>query len=142
MNTRFYFYGTGLLVLLLLGAWAGKQIILGGANPVTLAAAPPLSGVIAQSLYTGQQAAPLPVPGTDFNLADVHYFDNDSWATASIQPLHNQFDPGIVVLEKRSGAFQVVLGPGSAFDSTYLASLPKDVGQYLQSKGVIYESLD
>jgi hypothetical protein len=115
-----------------------RQALTGGLRVVSLDSAPAFSGLVAQSL--GGQSE-MPVPGRDFNLKDVKYFEDNSWIVADVAPINKKSDPGTVVIHKQNGALVVVLGPGSDFDSSFLVSLPADVGNYLKSKGVIHVSL-
>jgi hypothetical protein len=137
------FFRLGIAVLALTGLLIARYIVLGGATKrVSLVAAPSLTGVVSQSLAASQKAARLPIANQDYRLQDIRYFDNANWAVANIQPIDNAFDPGFVIFEKLQGAYEVVLGPGSAFDSSYQLNLPKDVSQYLSEQGVFYESTD
>lgn len=116
-----------------------KQILIGSAKAVSLAPAPPLTGIVAQSLYAGGSQTTLPVAGRDFTLADVHYFDGNDWAVATVKPINNSLNRALVILQRKQGMYIVVGGPGSAFPSDYLLSLPADVGNYLENQGVFYE---
>ncbi|MEJ0072800.1 MAG: hypothetical protein WDN27_01780 [Candidatus Saccharibacteria bacterium] len=115
---------TLILVILAVIALALPSMLTGGKR-VTLHKASPLMGAISQSL------------GSDvkFTIASTQYFDNNSWALASlnISGLGNQTSR--VVLQKRDGMFMVVLGPGSDFPTNALRSLPPDLAGYLSGEG-------
>jgi hypothetical protein len=130
----------GWLLLLVLASLLARYLITGGATVVSLQTAPPLSGIVAQSLFSGTGRTSLPVPGKDFSLKNLHYFNGRQWAVASVVPIGNNFDPSVVVLERQSGVYRVVLGPGSSFEVTYLKSLPTNVGDYLYGLGIMYVS--
>ncbi len=131
----------GFILVILLASFAARQILTGGMRVVSLGQAPPFSGLAAQSLGVGKDQSKVPVAGKDFSLKNGRYFVGDKWVVADIAPLKNNFDPGTVIIQKQNGAYSVVLGPGSDFDSSYLISLPREVGDYLKAKGVIHESL-
>jgi hypothetical protein len=139
---RSYLVKTSVLILLVIGALVGKNILLGGAKPIKLKPAPALAGIVSQSLAASSKQTSLPQPGKDFRLENIRYFDNNTWVIAGLKPLRDQFNSGVVVLKNIDGQYEVVLGPGSAFDSSYLLSLPSDVGNYLKTQGAIYESVD
>ena len=133
----------GMIILVVLLLLTARYLILGGASKeVRLDAAPALSGVVSQSLAASQHASDLPLAGRDFTLQNIRHFDSQQWVVAKVQPVGNTFDPSLVVLEKINGSYEVVLGPGSAFESSYLLSLPEDVAHYLELQGVFYESVD
>jgi hypothetical protein len=112
-----------------------------GGQYVKLSSAPPLSGVVAQSLDLAGGTTIVPVAGKAFSLQNVSYFDNNDWVIATVSPSNGNttITQALVVLQKKDGTFQVVLGPGTDFDSSYLTSLPADVGQSLEQQGVISE---
>lgn len=129
------------LGILLVGLLLVKSLIFGGAPVVRLVPAPALSGQVAQSFAGNAHSSTLPVQGKDFKLANTLYFDNGSWAVSSIVALNNTMNDGWVVLQKRTGMYAVVLGPGTAFPSSYAQNLPPDVAQYLNQQGVLYGSV-
>ena len=127
-----------ILGIVLAATIIAHAMLLGGAPYHQLAKAAPLDGVVSQALVTNGTSAP-PVGGKDFTLQSVHTFGND-WLVASIVPTPtSKLTKSTVVLEKREGVFQVVLGPGTAFDNSVLVSLPADLGNYLTQQGYIYE---
>jgi len=132
-----------LLFVLIVTALLGHYLLLGRAPVVQLAPAASLAGVVSQSLSTGQGGTSLPAVNQDFTIKSVRYFDDKVWAVVFVQPTsHSSLNPSLLVLESQGGAYQAVLGPGSAFEESYLLSLPGAVGQYLKSRGAIYESAD
>lgn len=130
----------GIILILLLASFVARQILTGGMRVISLSQAPYLSGLAAQSLGVGKNQSKVPVAGKDFSLKNIHYFEATNWVVADITPLKNSFDPGTLIFTKQNGSYAVVLGPGSDFDSSYLISLPRDVGNYLKTKGVVHES--
>jgi hypothetical protein len=125
----------GLVVLILgfaLAIFGAKALILGGSQTISLRAAPALSGVISQSLATNSST--LPSLNTDYKIKSVIYFDNKSWAIASVSVGSNS---SLLVLEKTNGVYVVVLGPGTAFSTDEIQDLPPDVAQYITNQGVL-----
>jgi len=135
MNRRQFIFG-GLLLFVVV-VFVIKNIVLPG-SVVKLKQAPPLAGAVSQSLNTTSNGS-LPQFGKDYSLQDVRYFDNRTWATASVVPLKIHTDTATAVMYMVNGSYQVVLGPGTAFPNSYLSGLPDDVRQYLINKGIIYE---
>jgi hypothetical protein len=128
------------LALLVMATIVVRQLLTGGLSTVRLKSAPPLAGVVAQSLGPTAQDKHLPVAGKDFQLENVRYFDDRTWAVASVISPGGKTDPALIVLKQFGATYQVVLGPGTAFSSDYLQSMPLDVGQYLTANGVFYGS--
>lgn len=126
------------LVVLVVATLVVRQLLTGGLSVVHLKSAPPLTGVVAQSLGQTAQDKKLPVPNKDFQLENVRYFDNRSWVVANVISVKGKTDPALIVLKQFGATYQVVLGPGTAFSADYLQSLPLDVGQYLTANGVFY----
>lgn len=129
-----YLVASCAFLLVALGAAVARHAVLKGGVVISSVSAPSLTGSISQGLYTGGGQVALPQPGKDYNLQDVHYFDNKRWAVAYVKPTDNNFDPGYVVLEERDGQYVVVLGPGSNFDASYQLSMPADVNTYLMGQ--------
>jgi hypothetical protein len=129
-----------ILFIILIIALIARNIVVERKPIVTLGNAPALSGVIAQNIDTTGGNSILPIAGKDFGLKNIHYFDNNNWAVANITQTNNKVSPGLVVLQKKDQLYQVVIGPGTAFDNSILVTLPKDVGQYMSQHGVLYES--
>ena len=127
------------IVVVVIATGAVQSGLTGNAPLVSLGKAQPLDGTISQSLDTTGGNTTMPVAGKDYSLDHIKYFDNNEWVVASIKPLSNSISAGTVVLQKKNEIYQVVLGPGTAFNNSYLFSLPSDVGSYLNNKGVIYE---
>ncbi len=138
MRLNKYIYSLGLLFFVVVGGLVAQYLILGGAREVKLSSSAPLTGSVAQSLYSGNGRTKLLTPGKDFNLKNTHYFDNNTWVVTTVTPTKQQFNQAVVVLEKKDSAYQAVLGPGSAFSSSVLISLPTDVANYLSNLGVTY----
>ena len=112
---------------------------LGSTPVIKLGAGPALAGSVSQSLYNGGHQGYVPIEGIDYTLQNTKYFDNGTWVITTVSPIkQTSFDTSLVVLNQGDGFYQAVLGPGSAFPSSALRSLPSDVGQYLKTKGVIY----
>jgi len=138
MRSNKYIYSLVFLLLVVAGGLVAQYLILGGAREVKLPPAASLMGSVAQSLYSGNGRTKLLTPGKDFNLKNTHYFNDSAWAVTTVTPTKQQFNQAVVVLEKKDSAYQAVLGPGSAFSSSVLVSLPTDVASYLNSLGVTY----
>lgn len=115
-----------------------KSIILQGLSLVELGSAPPLAGVVSQSLGRPGSKTELPVAGKDYTLRDTRYFNNGQWAAATIVPTQSNGDTVIVIMQKINGTYQVVLGPANEFSSSYLYTLPPELSQYLSQKGVLH----
>lgn len=132
-------FRTILLVVVVIALFCVKPLVLHGVPVVTLAAADPISGPISQAL-SGNHT--LPVYGTDFALKNTHYFnDSPPWVVTSIVGLNHKLTNGFVVLKQdTAGNYQVVLGPGSAFDRSYTQTMPADVTQYLNAIGALYDT--
>jgi len=139
MNLRQLLISSGSLIILVIAIFIVKAAVLHG-PVVELQSAPPLTGVIAQSLGTSGSNRSLPVAGKDFILQNTRYFDNQSWVVTLVAPIRSNADRATVILRNNHGLYQVVLGPGTAFPSSSLQSLPGDVSQYLLNKGLVYES--
>jgi hypothetical protein len=140
---KFYLRMLGTLVFIFMASLAIRSVVFGGVTKsITLNPAPRLTGVVSQSLYSGKNIVELPLAGKDYDLRDIQYFEANKWVVASVQPKYNQFDSGLVVLKLINGSYEVVLGPGSAFEKSSLVSMPKSVGSYLSNKGFVYESVD
>lgn len=106
---------------------------------ISLAGAPELAGSVAQSMYSGGGQTSLPVAGKDFNLKNIKFFNDKQWAVVSVEPVNYNFDSGIVVLKKQADVYIVQVPPNSKLSSSYLVTLPKEVVNYLQANGLIYE---
>jgi hypothetical protein len=130
-------------LILLVAVSNAKSIIYGGTQLKTLSSAPALSGQISQALAsTSDGELTMPIYGTDYTLQDTKYFDNSNWVVTTIKPLSNDMNRSVVVLEKQSGVYAVVLGPGSAFPETTSLSMPSSLGHYLKQQGMFYAATD
>lgn len=139
MNKRLMILGI-LLLGILVASWMVMPVILGGSSQINLASAPALTGQLSQAFATSGTSSTLPVEGRDYRLENTNYFDTDIWVVTSIKALNNTMNDGWVVLKKQSGIYQIVLGPGTAFPSSYVQNMPIDVSRYLNQKGVVYVS--
>lgn len=140
---KLYSRFVGLLILIFIASYVIRLVVLGGVTKsAELEPAPRLSGVISQSLYNGSSVVTLPLAGKDYTLEDVRYFEANKWVVASVKPMFRQFDSGLVILQLINGSYEVVLGPGSAFEKSSLLVMPRSVSSYLTSKGFVYESVD
>ncbi len=126
-------------VLLLLVSFEVRSIIFSGVPPANLGSAPPLAGSISQSLGFLPGSNSLPVYGKDYKLQNTHYFYNKQWAVTLVVPTKSNADSPTVVLKRVNSLYQVVLGPGTAFSSSSITSLPVNVSSFLNTEGVIYE---
>lgn len=128
------------LIILIIAVEVVHSLILGGSKVVSLGSSESIAGVVAQSLEpTGGNIA-IPQDAKDFNLTNVNYFYNNTWAVANISPTKgSSISSGLVVLHNSTGIYQVVIGPGTAFDNSILITLPSEVGKYLNQRGYIYE---
>jgi hypothetical protein len=127
----------GVVVVLLLAMLLIKPLVLNGGKVVRLQPAALLTGQIAQSL--GSMSS-LPIPGKDFQLQDVTYFENKQWAYVHIQPTGPNTQDSFAILHQKDGIYTVVLGPGTAFSSDTTNNLPDSVGLFLIHKGMVYDS--
>jgi hypothetical protein len=132
---------TSLVILLILFGFSLmiKNILLDNTEVISLKTAPPLTGVVSQSLLTNATVQPL-IAGKDYTWSAV-YFDNNTWAVGRLGPINklsSDINPGIVVFEKIDGTFQVVLGPTSAMPNSQLLSMPTDVANYVKSNVAVY----
>lgn len=127
-------------LLILIISLIVRSAILGGGKSVTLADAPANSGIVAMNIVATGGNINIPQAGSDFNLTNINYFDNDNWIVAKITPTKSSsITTGIVILQKQDGIYKVMVGPGTAFDNSLLVTLPTDVGKYLSDNGYIYE---
>jgi hypothetical protein len=140
MVTRQQFRSVLFLAVLVITTFVIRQVLTGGLVTIRLQPAPPLAGVVAQNLRAPGTNSSLLVPGKDFRLENIRYFDNRSWAVASVVPISIKTDTATVVLHQIDSEYQVVLGPGTSFSTDYLQSMPLDVGQYLINQKVLYDS--
>lgn len=141
MNKRVTITLAATLVFLAIAALLVPSIVLSGAHAITLRDAPQLTGQVAQALANSQKAGSVPETGKAFTLSSVDYFENNTWAVASIKGDQRNVTDGIAVLQLREGIFQVVVGPGTAFPSSVTRKLPPSVTGYLNQRGVIYGSI-
>ena len=142
MNKSYAVQGIA-IVILLIAILSVKSVLLGGATRIELSSAAPLTGQISQALITSGAGNTLQVAGKDYTLANTTYFDNQTWAVTHIDSTSgNTANSGLAVLQVRSGIFQVVLGPGSAFAESYVQNLPADVAEYLNGQGAVYDSVN
>jgi hypothetical protein len=125
----------GIVVLVLLVTlWTVKLTLLHGASVVSLSSEPALYGQVSQALISAN--TPVLKPNKDYRL-QVKYFSSNNWAVATILPNNNSLNQGVIILQKQSGVFKVVLGPGSSFPRPILTALPDDVATYLKEQGYI-----
>jgi hypothetical protein len=124
------------VIILLVTFGLGAHTLILGHKVVSLPSAPELTGAVSQAIGTGS-GGEVPRPEKDFNLTNVHRFSNGEWIVATIKPTKQNADSALVVLQRLQSQYRVVLGPGAAFDNSYLINLPKDVGGYLTSAGAI-----
>jgi hypothetical protein len=129
-------YLAGFFVVLLVLSAIVRNAVLGQSKTVILSSAPPLTGQVAQTMGTTQNSE-LPVPGKDFTLKHVRYFQRRTLAVAQLKPLHGQFDDSYVIMKRKRGVYQVILGPGSAFRRSTLQSLPEAAIHYLDQQGAV-----
>jgi hypothetical protein len=142
MNTKQLVIAFVSLVMLAAAVLVVRDVLLHGQPAIKLKPAPPLAGVISQSLGVSGSSHSLPVAGKDYNLQDTHAFDNHSWVVTSVVPARANADTAVAVLRNKDGFFQVVLGPGTAFPESSLQSLPADVSRYLVKQGLVYGTSD
>jgi hypothetical protein len=132
----------GLMVgCLFILAIAIKPILYKGASPVELVAGGAFEGRVSQALATSSS---VPQEGRDYAFSNTKSFSSDGdWVVSLITPTSgSQITQGWVVLKKASGAYELVLGPGSALPATSAINLPIVVQQYLNQRGVLYGSTD
>jgi hypothetical protein len=122
------------LVTCIVGTVILRTILLGGVPLVNLQPAAPLSGVLAQSIPT--KGGGLAKVDKDYYIKSSRYFDNNTWAVASIVFAGQGDNTASVVLHKKAGFYTVVLGPGTSFARADTKSFPDDVITYLESLGV------
>lgn len=127
------------LALVVAATMVVHRLILGG-TLVKLKAGTTMSGVVSQSLVgSNNDSDALPAVGKDYTIDSIRYFDDSNWAVASITQTGGSQNSALLILQREKGMYQPMLGPGTAFSSSYLQSLPSDLGKYLNSKGVVYE---
>jgi hypothetical protein len=141
MNRR-YIYWIGTLATLALALVLVNPVLLHGSSRVSLRAADPLTGQVAQALGTATTGGKLQVPGSDFVLRNTKYFEDQTWVVTTIASVGGKSNNGVAILERRNGIFQVVLGPGTEFSTSYTQSLPSSVSTYLSEQGLLYEPGD
>jgi hypothetical protein len=130
-------------VVLLAAIASAPSIIYGNARPAHISAAPALTGQISQALATSTNGQfTMPTYGKDYTLQNTKYFDGNSWVVTTIKPLSENMNRSLVVLQKQSGVYTVVLGPGSAFPRTTQLSMPGNLAAYLNSQGVFYDAAE
>jgi hypothetical protein len=132
---KVFYWLAGIIVLTLVI----KALLIGGSPIISLEPGPPLSSAVSQGLGTSGANTDLPVAGKDYSLKDVHYFDNKLWVVATVDPIRNDADTAIMVMQKIEGVYQVVMGPATAFSRSYIYTLPGDVSLYLNDKGLLNE---
>lgn len=128
--------------LIVLGALLIKLVLTGGVAVTTLQPGSVLGGAVSQSYGTPGATGTLPLEGKDFVLSDIHYFENNTWAVAKVSPVISGFNEALVIMKKINGSYYVVLGPGTAFSSEFLQSMPDSVANYIKTHGAIYEPVD
>jgi hypothetical protein len=126
------------LVLLLIAVFTIRPILLGGGQKVTLQSAPELTGQVSQAFAT-TATGDLPAAGKDYKLYNTKYLENDDWIVTNFKWLNEYGNDGVIVLQKKDGIYNPMLGPGSAFPSTVTETLPPSVSLYLNSIGVLYD---
>ena len=116
------------LVLLSLGL---RQLILGGARPVSLKQ-DSLTSAVENSFVVSGANSYLPIDGLDYSINGINYFNN-GWAVATLKPINNSSDPGRVVLRQVGGSYRALVGPSNFFDDKDYARLPADVVNFIKS---------
>lgn len=131
MNRR-AIYLVGLSILLLMSAFLGRYLILGGISIVRLKV-DPISSAVALNIKNPTTGY-APVEGLDYTLGQIKYFDNNSWVVVSIDPVGASLDPGELVFKTTGNTYQKVLGPSNFFQSKDLDGIPPDVAGYLEAE--------
>lgn len=126
------------LAVIIIALMLTRSVMFGGARPISLTAADPLVGRISQALATGNSTE-LAVPGRDYTLKNTTYFEDKTWVVTTIAPVGGSSYSGMVVLHKSDKVYDVVLGPGTAFSSTELGTLPNNIVLYIKAHGVVYD---
>lgn len=131
-------------MILLLAIGNATSFIYGNARPAKLSLAPALTGQISQALAASTSTGKFTMPAYnhDYTLVDTKYFDDNDWVVTTINPIGNSMDRSVVVLEKQAGVYSVVLGPGSAFPRTTSLSMPGNLADYLNQKGMFYDATE
>lgn len=127
-----------LIVLVFIGSFIVHTLILGGHSTVKLEHAGTISGLVAQDTSSINSQNKLQTPGKDFSLNNIKFFDNDNWAVANYIISETKESSSTIVLKKIQGTLQIILGPGTAFSSDSLQSMPPDVAEYLKNNGAVY----
>jgi hypothetical protein len=125
-----------LLVIFLLVGIIGRSILLGGASVETLGPAPGISGEISQSLVSSSQNG-LPMAGKDFVIKSTTYFDTNTWVVVIVGTVADPTNESTIVMQKVSGVYQIVIGPGTAFTTQQVANFPADVISFISSHGTL-----
>lgn len=121
------------IIIVVVATLFARTLILDGASKISLAPAPQLSGYLAQSIGVSKQSGELLSPGKDFMVTNVKYYNN-RWAVATVKPINNSFDGGVVVIEKIDNVYSVVLGPTGEFSDSYIYVLPSSVVNDIASR--------
>jgi hypothetical protein len=136
-SNRVLVIGIAFLVIVFIAAQVTAHVLMNGSTNVTIGSASPLLGQAAQTLVNKTNT-----PTTaGYTLRDIKYFDNRTWALATIAPpAKSNADPGMVIMEKVGQFYIPVVGPGTSIPSTLTQGLPTDLSQYLTTKGLVYNA--
>jgi hypothetical protein len=119
--------------LLLLAIFGCRQLVLGGAKPISLKS-DSLTAAVENSFASSASNSYLPIDGQDYSISRINYFDDGLWAVAQLTPINNLTDPAKVVL-KKDGSYRSVMGPSNFFTDSDYAKLPTDVADFIKAEG-------
>jgi hypothetical protein len=134
-----------LLVAPLVVAGVAQVLILGGKPFIALRPTDTsLSGAVSQNLAAASGKDFLPIEGRDYVVEDAQSFSNREWFVVKVGLTANDTKNNAYIILKSAGAgaYQAVLGPGTSFSQTYAPSMPIDVANYLNDRGVFYEPVN
>ena len=83
---------------------------------------------ISHSLQT--ESNYLPVNGVDYLVSKTVYFNNNTWSVVTLRQTTSN-NSSLEVFQIKNNNYNLVLGPGSYFNSIGLKTLPADVSNYI-----------
>jgi hypothetical protein len=135
MSKSFFVPITAILFLLVTALTIPPSVQ--GGNHVRLRVATDFAGPVALAIGANGNGD-IPEYGKDFSFGEIRSFA--SWKVVRLTSSGKNYD-GMAVLQKSSGVFRVVLGPGTSFSKADTYSMPTDLVQYLNNEGMLYEPI-
>lgn len=118
------------VMLFVFGSMLARHVIIGQNGLVSLTS-DPLYEPIALSLQKASDSKYLPILGKDYSTS-YKYFDSDSYAIVSVEPINNSSDSVVIVLKKEGNSYVTVIPPTNDIGSNNLSGLPSNVVSYLK----------